>query len=104
MSRHLMARFRHLHAADGTGLDFNWRPKRYSWQHPDEPASEYHAKLENGDWIQVDNGSGCGPGNGAWGYHLYGSPQSESGIDDSWGEYNGGTPYHYWADTHSSVD
>lgn len=51
MSRHLMARFRHLHAADGHGLSFDWKP------HDSFPLHHY-APLENGDqlWVTGEKG------------------------------------------------
>lgn len=78
MSRHLMARFRHLHAADEHGLDFDWKPRRNPhW--PEDDTVKYHAQLENGDWLSVDDGNTCGQGinnlknnHSRWGYHLHG--------------------------------
>lgn len=56
-----MARFRHVHAADENGLDFDWR------KHPEFPRS-HRAQLENGDHLLAYGYSG---GN-RWGYMLYG--------------------------------
>jgi hypothetical protein len=54
-----MARFRHLHAAEGLDLD---------WRQNDKWSSGTEARLENGDWISVK------PHRGRWEYHLYGPP------------------------------
>ena len=86
-SRHLMARFRHLHTADKHGLDFDWKPQRNP--HWSDPSSvKYHAKLENGDSLIVDDGTICGQhmnnvknNHSRWGYHLLGPTRPTQELD-----------------------
>jgi hypothetical protein len=62
-----MARFRHLHAADGNGLDFDWR------QVPMGGLETYHAPLENGDLIELHGlRSKRREGPTRWSYHIMG--------------------------------
>ena len=84
MSRHLMARFRHLHAADEHGLDFDWKP------YPDGDC--HQAKLENGDLMYA-----LGLHSGGWGYEIYNSPFPEENHQ-SIGRH--GQPY---PDAHSAM-
>jgi len=72
MSKHLMARFRHLHAADENGLNFDW--SRILGR-----SASFGAQLENGDHLlaygygmpQTDDHHDFGP-YPRWGYMLYG--------------------------------
>lgn len=68
MSKHLMARFRHLRTADGDGLRFDWRPS-------DLWTDASKAQLENGDWLHVK------PHHGRWEYSLYGPTRPERPFD-----------------------
>lgn len=72
MSRHLMARFRHLHAADENGLHFDWQPRSRG------NLEGYHAPLENGDLIELH---GLPPQRKnepwKWSYHIMGPPDPE---------------------------
>jgi hypothetical protein len=54
-----MARFRHLHAADENGLEFDWKPH--------SKGTEYRAGLENGDFIFVTPWPSK-----KWGHEIYG--------------------------------
>lgn len=59
MSRHLMARFRHLRAAERPASEFPWAPDDRDWVYGGEyglykPGGEaYHAPLENGHRLRV---------------------------------------------------
>lgn len=65
MSRHLMARFRHLHAADGPVFD--WKPV------PRGGLEGYQAKLENGDMIELSGLPAKRKGQPTkWSYHILG--------------------------------
>jgi len=83
MSRHLIAKMAAYRpvtrtAADEHGLDFDWKSQRNPhW--PQDDTVKYHARLENGDWLTVDDGNACGQGlnnlrnnHSRWGYHLHG--------------------------------
>lgn len=109
MSRHLMARFRHLHAAGGS-LRFQWdRQPDGAIMMPGESGGHV-ARLENGDWLlayPVGN-------SGTWNYllnglgaHHDGNPNLPDGPktyfqyafdDGKWSEVlgagSGGGPHH----------
>ena len=61
-----MARFRHLHAADENGLEFDWKPH---WN-----GTEYRAGLENGDSLFVSPWPSK-----KWGHEIYG-PVKQSDV------------------------
>lgn len=65
MSRHLMARFRHLRTADEQGLDFDWQPR-------DDSRHGSQALLENGDWLEVSRHVPARDPREIWEYTLMG--------------------------------
>jgi hypothetical protein len=72
-----MARFRHLHAADGHGLDFDWKRSEYA-------DDQWHAKLENGDHLMVNTKPNYNqtPFDGReWGYRIFGPSEPLGGQD-----------------------
>lgn len=74
MSRHLMARFRHIHSADENGLDFDWQPVEAGG------LEGYHAPLENGDLIQLYGLHRRGKKPSNWSYHILGPADPEAKI------------------------
>jgi len=67
-----MARFRHLHAADGGEPILDWRTED-SRGNPYHPIPfDYHAQIENGDFLRVDGIGGTHQtGPDKWNYRLH---------------------------------
>lgn len=65
-----MAKFRHLHAAGENGLSFDWKPV------PMGGLEGYHAKLENGDLIELSGLHRKGRPS-SWTYHILGPHDPE---------------------------
>jgi hypothetical protein len=87
-----MARFRHLHAADGNGLDFDWRDKPFGH------LPGYVAPLENGDSIEMyglTNRKGGQPPR--WSYHILGPRLPDEDLYDENGDRKPG-PWHHHTD------
>lgn len=63
-----MARFRHLHAADGDGFNLDWRRSDAPGE-ANAPNGGWHARIENGDHIHL---YAIGGDDKRWGYALFG--------------------------------
>lgn len=76
MSRHLIARIRHVHAAGGDGLNLDWRRSDAPGE-ANAPNGGWRAQLENGDHAHVYS---VGGDKKRWGYVLFG-PKTEHDGD-----------------------